>query len=93
MGCLTLATASNQRVPASTKPDVFTNLAWDNIDRLEETLIGTGTSHRVNGIVVQANVYGPHLSRTDLPHTEKPKQRSVTIEDQGLEVYVTVEQV
>ncbi|XP_076121490.1 uncharacterized protein LOC143102032 [Alosa pseudoharengus] len=85
-----LATASNQRVvlPASIKPHVFTNLAWDNIDRLEETLTGKGTSHRVNGIVVQANFYGPHLSRTDFPHIEKQKQRSVTIEDQGLEVYV-----
>ena len=60
-----LATDSNQRVvlPASIKPHVFTNLAWDNIDRLEETLTGKGPSHRVNGIVVQANVYGPHLSR------------------------------
>ncbi|KAK7143952.1 hypothetical protein R3I93_014956 [Phoxinus phoxinus] len=85
-----LATASNQRVvlPASIKPHVFTNLAWDNIDRLEETLTGKGTSHRVNGIVVQANLYGPHPSRNDLPHIEKLKQRSVTIEDQGLEVYV-----
>lgn len=90
-----LATASNQRVvlPASIKPHVFTNPAWDNIDRLEETLTGKGTSHRVNGIVVQANVYGPHLPRTDLPHIEKLKQRSVTIEDQGMEVYVAGEQV
>lgn len=90
-----LATASNQRVvlPASIKPHVFTNLAWDNIDRLEETLTGKGTSHRVNGIVVQANVYGPHLPSTDLPHIEKRKQRSVTTEEQGLEIYVAGEQV
>ena len=33
-----------------------TNLAFDNIDRLEETLSGTGTSHRVNGIIVQPQV-------------------------------------
>ncbi|KAJ8346686.1 hypothetical protein SKAU_G00280870 [Synaphobranchus kaupii] len=85
-----LATASNQRVvlPASIKPHVFTNLAWDSIDRLEETLTGKGTSHRVNGIVVQANVYGPQLPRAELPHIEKLKQRSVTIEDQELGVYV-----
>ena len=90
-----LATASNQRVvlPASIKPHVFTNLAWDNIDRLEETLTGKGTSHRVYGIVVQANVYGPHLPRTDLPQIENLKQRSVTIEDQGMEVCVAGEQI
>ncbi len=42
-----LATGLNQRValPAFIKPYVFTNLAWDNIDRLEETLSGKGTSH------------------------------------------------
>ena len=38
--------------PASIKPHVFTNLAWDNIDRIEETLSGKEPSHRVNGIVV-----------------------------------------
>lgn len=85
-----LAAACYQRVvlPASIKPHVFTNLAWDNIDRLEETLTGKGTSHRVNGIVVQANVYGPHLPRAELPHIGKLKQRSVTIEDQEPDVYV-----
>ena len=35
-------------LPAPIKPHVFTNLAWDNIDRIEETLSGKGTSHRVN---------------------------------------------
>ena len=61
---------------------------WDNIDRLEETLTGKGTSHRVNGIVVQAKVFGPFLPRAELPHIEKKKQRSVSAEYQGLEVYV-----
>ena len=56
-----LAAGPTQRVviPVSIHPNVFVNLAWDNIDRLEETLTGKGTSHRVNGIVVQAKVYGP----------------------------------
>jgi hypothetical protein len=85
-----LATGLNQKVvlPASIKPHVFTNLAWDNIDRLEETLTGKGTSYRVNGIAVQAKVYGPHLPRAELPRIEKRKQRSVNIEHQELEVYV-----
>ena len=86
-----LATGLNHRValPASIKPYVFTNLAWDNIDRLEETLTGKGTSHRVNGIAVQAKVYGPYLPRAELPHVEKKKQRSVSAEHQELEVYIT----
>ena len=35
------------------KPHIPTTLAFDNIDRIEETLSGAGTSHRVNGILVQ----------------------------------------
>ncbi|XP_035856522.1 uncharacterized protein LOC118494938 [Sander lucioperca] len=54
----------------------------------KEKFVKGSKSHRVNGIVVQTNFYGPHLSRADLPHIEKLKQRSVTIEDRGLEVYV-----
>ncbi|KAJ7380877.1 hypothetical protein OS493_004460 [Desmophyllum pertusum] len=70
-----LAVGLNQRVvlPASIKPHVFNNLAWDNIDRLEETLTGNGTSHRVNGIAVQAKVYAPDLPRGELPRVEKTK--------------------
>ena len=85
-----LATGLNHGValPASIKPYVFTNLAWNNIDRLEETLTGKGTSHRVNGIAVQPKVYGPHLPRAELPHVENKKQRSVSTEHQELEVYV-----
>jgi hypothetical protein len=31
-------------IPRATQPNLFTNLAWDNIDRLEETLTGKGTA-------------------------------------------------
>lgn len=46
-----LAQGLNERVvlPSSIKPNVFTNLAWDNIDRLEETLSGHGTSIALMG--------------------------------------------
>jgi hypothetical protein len=66
----------NVVLPSSIKPYVFTNLAWDNIDRLEEALTGYDTSHRVNGIDIQPNVYGQHLPRVDheLPLIEKQKQ-------------------
>lgn len=39
------ATLSEQIVlPVDIQPHVFTNLAWDDIDRLEETLIGKGAT-------------------------------------------------
>ena len=72
---------------------MFTNLAWDNIDRLEETLTGKGTTHRVNGIVVQPNVYGPSLPCAELPAIMKRKQRSITHEVQPLATYIAGERV
>ena len=53
-------TTSEISLPANIQPHVSTTLVWDNIDRLEETLSGEGTSHRVNGIVVQVRHFGPH---------------------------------
>ena len=41
-------------LPDNIKPHISTSLAWDNIDRLEETLSGGGKSYRVNGIEIQA---------------------------------------
>ena len=84
-----LAMGFNQRavLPVSIKPHVFTNLAWDNIDRLEETLTGKGTSHRVNGIAVQPKVYGPYPPMPELPSLDKQKQRSLKIDHEELEVY------
>ena len=43
-------------LPSNSHPCVPTALAFDNIDRLEETLSGGGTSHMVNGIIVQPQV-------------------------------------
>jgi len=61
----------------------------NNIDRLEETLTGKGTSHRVNGIAVQAKVYGPFFPKAELPYIEKRrKQSSVCAKMHDLEVYV-----
>ena len=44
-----MASTSEIPLPDNIQPHVSTTLAWDNIDRLEETLSGEGTSHRVNG--------------------------------------------
>ena len=52
-------------LPENIQTYVNTTLAWGNIiDRLEETLSGTGTSHRVNGIAIQARHFGPNLPPT-----------------------------
>jgi hypothetical protein len=56
---------------------VFTILACDNIDQLEETLIGAGTSHRVSGIAVQCKVAG-FVAQKVLPEVTKSKKRSIT---------------
>ena len=43
-------------LPESMVQKISTTLAFDNIDRLEETLSGAGTSHRVNGIIIQPRI-------------------------------------
>lgn len=43
-------------LPSNVQPNVFSLFAWDNIDILEETLSGRGTTHCTNGIVVQRQV-------------------------------------
>ena len=56
-----LATTAEGHVvlPENIFPYLFTTMAWDNIDILEETLTGGGTSHRGNGIIIQPTIYGP----------------------------------
>ena len=66
-------------IPECIHPHVPTTLGWDNIDRLEETLSGKETSHRVNGIAVQRISYGPFLATTSGQDNEKTKQRSVEV--------------
>jgi len=71
--------ASTSEIPLADniQPHVSTTLAWDNIDRLEETLSGEGTSHRVNGIAAQARHFGPQLPPEPSTHIVKTKERSV----------------
>ena len=76
-------------LPDNIKPYISTSLAWDNIDRLEETLSGEGTSHRVNGIAIQARHFGPHLPPIEAtPNLSKSKRRSVDVVlDKELPIY------
>ncbi|CAH3040313.1 unnamed protein product, partial [Pocillopora meandrina] len=54
-----------------------TTLAWDDIDRLEETLSSEVISHQVNGIVVQANHFGLHPPSDSAPIIAKSKRRII----------------
>lgn len=89
--CLQKLAAANQGIilPENIHPYLFTNLAFDNIDRLEETLTGGGTTHCVNGIAVQPRVFGPHPPKKALPSVPKKKQRSVAVEDSPLQPYIS----
>lgn len=73
------AAVEQQKVlPETIQPDIFTQLAWGNIDLMEETLTGAGTTHRVNGIAIQPKIFGPQPQKVPLPHVAKTKQCSVT---------------
>ena len=72
-----MASTGEIPLPDNIQPHVSTTLAWDNIERLEETLSGEGTSHRVNGIAVQARHLGPQLPPEPSTHIVKTKKRSV----------------
>ena len=79
-----MASTSEIPLPDNIQPHVSTTLAWDNIDRLEETLSGEGTSHGVNGIAVQARHFGPHLPPEPSTHIVKTKKRSVEALDKEI---------
>lgn len=74
--CLQKLSGTNPALPSNISHGVFTTLAWDNIDRLEETLSGEGTSHRVNGIAVQAKPTDP-VPAQPLPAVTRTKKRSI----------------
>lgn len=73
-------------LPGNIHPYKRITLAFDNIDRIEGTLSGGGTSHRVNGIAVQPAVCGPHPEKV-LPKVDKSKQRSCAVVEEPLPIY------
>ena len=75
-------------LPDELQKAVPTTLVYDNIDRLEETLSGSGTSHRVNGIGVQEGLVGPLFQRPvqDIP---KSKRRSLEFTTHILPSYIS----
>ena len=65
-------------------PSKFTYLAWDYIDRLEETLSCGGTTHRVNGIIIQPTVRPTYAESIII---DKGKLRTLSTNDQVLQPY------
>ena len=59
--------------PAETQSVQQTILDYDNIDNLEETFSGYGTSHEVNGITIQKALIGP-LPKANRVKIEKSKR-------------------
>ena len=64
-------------LPENIQPHINTTLMWDNTDRLEETLSGVGTSHRVNGIAVEARHFGPTLPPPPGIEQARTRKRSI----------------
>ena len=73
-------------LPDETQPNEATTLVYDNIDRLEETLSGQDTTHRVNGIAVQRGFIGPLPAKHRTP-VPRNKHRSIQVEDKGIGPY------
>ena len=72
-----MTSTSEIPLPDNIQPHDSTTLAWDNTDRLKETLSGEETSHRVNGRAVQARHFGPQLPPEPSTRIVKTKKRSV----------------
>ena len=58
-------------VPEELVPNTTNITAWDNIDQVETTLTGAGTSHRCNGIGVQPKLAQTHDTKTIEPKTKR----------------------
>jgi hypothetical protein len=84
---LSLTAGGNIALPGNIYPCVSTTVAWDNIDFQEETRTGAGTSHRVNGIIVQPLVYGPQLPKQKSDELKRNKQRSLKLEHNLIPIY------
>jgi len=77
-----MASTSEIPLPDNIQPHVCTTLAW------EETLSGEGTSHRVNGIAVQARHFEQQLPPGPSTQIVKTKKRSVEAPDaENLPIY------
>jgi hypothetical protein len=84
---LALQSEDSVALPECIQPNVQVTLAFENIDRLEETLSGGGTSHRVNGIIVQPTTFGPQPLKDLQIRDPKQKDRTVKFVESQLPIY------
>ena len=85
---LALTLQNELPLPDNIRPFVSTTPPWDNIDCLEETFFGEGTSHVVKGIAVQANHFGPHPPSASALIIVKSKRRGIeSVDNETLSVY------
>jgi len=75
-------------LPMCVHPSVPTVLAFDNIDRQEEVLSGAGTSHRVNGIIVQPTSSSCAPPKPAMTANKKAKKRTIKPPEAQLPIYV-----
>ena len=76
-------------LPSNVQPHVPTVLAFDNIDRQEEVLSGAGTSHRVNGIIVQPPTLPKSVPNPIPAPKKRDKRRTIPFSHQSLPVYIS----
>ena len=77
---------SSSLIPEEISRYCQVSLVYDNIDRLEETLSGADTTHRVNGIAIQKAFIGPKALRPVI-NTPRTKQRTISIQPMELPIY------
>ena len=83
MEALRVRDAETVFVPKDIVKNSMAILVFDNIDRLEETLSGEGTSHRVNGILIQEQEQGTNedvlsnKNEVEEPPSKRPRQRTL----------------
>lgn len=63
------------RIPSNICPGTNSVLAFDDIDRLEVTLSGGGTSHCVNSIAIQPVTYDPRQPKNSAPQDGQDKEK------------------
>ena len=84
-----LALNSAVVIPEGITPGKFTMMVWDNIDFLEETPTGAGTTHVANGIIIQqAHDNEEQTIFRPRPKTSKKAVRSLKAPEQPLPTFI-----
>ena len=76
-------------IPEGIIPNKFTMMVWDNIDFLEETPSGAGTTHMANGIIIQ-QTHNNEEQSISRPRTQFSKKsvRSLKAPEEQLQTFI-----